>query len=608
MKNFDDLPREYRGDGERSYITFSLPVDDDVKQYQIEMLQKNTVEILLPFSAQRVNDNWKLSYDITSRITLNRILERRLLSKEEFECLIVQFVKLIRELKDYLLDLSSVVLDSSSIFCDPSALSLYFLYMPVKIGEDDPVRLKTFLKKLIFEEIQLLDDASASLLKRLLEVLKSEAFSAEQLSRCIQDKGNRTQALRSDGCETAGNDHFSCDDETPAINNNIRVQKHIPPGKPNGEANHSSARVILPQHGGKKQDEKRFHQNGNDASGRGSSHLIAGAVNGILVGILIYILCSVKAGSGRLSSTIAGFMLIAAAINYFLFTRLLKHDKKTENQPKKKPQNQVSSGKHFMGGTLEEDIILPQIPKTGKKAFPDAQEFSPQNRKLTNEAEGPENEPGGKTVGSKTPQILFAGSHEKTDMGISRHDSKPYYPDEGRTGGKLPGNSFQDEEIQVRHLTKTPRENDLTPPLLRNGSGDEMKKPFTWTQASSSERNSDARSKKPFVSDKTVVLGEVRDYTPYLQSISNPAGKIMLSKASVLLGRLEDSVDYVIPNRAVGKIHAEILNRADGFYIIDLNSVNGTYVNGERLVCNTEVMIKNGDNITLANESYTFTA
>ncbi|NLC20083.1 MAG: FHA domain-containing protein [Clostridiales bacterium] len=109
-------------------------------------------------------------------------------------------------------------------------------------------------------------------------------------------------------------------------------------------------------------------------------------------------------------------------------------------------------------------------------------------------------------------------------------------------------------------------------------------------------------------SDRTVILGKPSDNIPYLLSNLNPSEKLLLNKKAILIGRLKDNVDYTINNRAVGKIHAEMINKGGKYYIIDLNSVNGTYVNGERLVCNTETLIKNGDKITFANEPFTFIA
>jgi pSer/pThr/pTyr-binding forkhead associated (FHA) protein len=111
--------------------------------------------------------------------------------------------------------------------------------------------------------------------------------------------------------------------------------------------------------------------------------------------------------------------------------------------------------------------------------------------------------------------------------------------------------------------------------------------------------------KKP-VSDKTVVLG--KNSTPYLQNLTYPSDKIVLHKNSILIGRLEDSVDHVIQNNAVGKIHAELVEKDGEYCIIDLNSVNGTYVNGVRVLCNSATVINAGDKITFANESYTYIA
>ena len=68
----------------------------------------------------------------------------------------------------------------------------------------------------------------------------------------------------------------------------------------------------------------------------------------------------------------------------------------------------------------------------------------------------------------------------------------------------------------------------------------------------------------------TVILGKRTGNVPFLQSLSNPMNKIIIDKNSILIGRLQGSVDYVIDNRAVGKIHAEIVNKGEEYYIIDL--------------------------------------
>ncbi|TQV64566.1 MAG: FHA domain-containing protein [Sulfurovum sp.] len=42
------------------------------------------------------------------------------------------------------------------------------------------------------------------------------------------------------------------------------------------------------------------------------------------------------------------------------------------------------------------------------------------------------------------------------------------------------------------------------------------------------------------------------------------------------------------------------------FYITDLDSTNGTYINGERLVANTPTNLNVGDELTIANAQFKY--
>ena len=71
------------------------------------------------------------------------------------------------------------------------------------------------------------------------------------------------------------------------------------------------------------------------------------------------------------------------------------------------------------------------------------------------------------------------------------------------------------------------------------------------------------------------------------------------------IGRKDDGMDYVVShNPAISKKHAEVLVRDGKYYVRDVGSKNGTYVNGRILPKNKEVEISNGDLIKLANEDF----
>ncbi|WP_252891822.1 DUF6382 domain-containing protein [Thermoclostridium stercorarium] len=176
MIDVQELIPTYAGFGGKSYITFTVSEKEELICYQVEMLAKNRIDFLLPLSVQRLNNNWKLSYDITSKIPLGKVLERKCLKYGEFASILKQIGKLSAKLKDYLLDISSVIFNNSYIYCDPSDLSLYFMYFPVKNADFSSDTIKDFLQNLILN-IRLTEDSSGSILKRLLDVLKSETFT-----------------------------------------------------------------------------------------------------------------------------------------------------------------------------------------------------------------------------------------------------------------------------------------------------------------------------------------------------------------------------------------------------------------------------------------------
>jgi len=61
-----------------------------------------------------------------------------------------------------------------------------------------------------------------------------------------------------------------------------------------------------------------------------------------------------------------------------------------------------------------------------------------------------------------------------------------------------------------------------------------------------------------------------------------------LLSTQIQLGR-DSFCDVVLPTRSVSRQHARILREPDGFYIEDLNSLNGTYINGRRITRRTRL-------------------
>ena len=73
---------------------------------------------------------------------------------------------------------------------------------------------------------------------------------------------------------------------------------------------------------------------------------------------------------------------------------------------------------------------------------------------------------------------------------------------------------------------------------------------------------------------------------------------IPINASSVIAGN-SDAVDIKLENRFVSRRHFQVRFESDVFYISDLGSTNGTYLNGRKLNPNEEQILRDGDVVGL---------
>ena len=99
-----------------------------------------------------------------------------------------------------------------------------------------------------------------------------------------------------------------------------------------------------------------------------------------------------------------------------------------------------------------------------------------------------------------------------------------------------------------------------------------------------------------------------RARTAYL--VDSTGGRITIDKPKFQIGKGRATAtpnDYIIPNAGISRAHALIERTENGAYhIIDLYSLNGTFVNGTRLISNEKRRLNSGDTVIFANVQYTF--
>ncbi|MCH7587326.1 MAG: FHA domain-containing protein [Chloroflexi bacterium] len=73
--------------------------------------------------------------------------------------------------------------------------------------------------------------------------------------------------------------------------------------------------------------------------------------------------------------------------------------------------------------------------------------------------------------------------------------------------------------------------------------------------------------------------------------------RLTLDQKEIIIGRSPEC-DYIISDRQVSRRHSRIRRTPDGFYLEDLNSKNGTYLNGAAV--HAAVLLQDGDVIQIA--------
>lgn len=113
---------------------------------------------------------------------------------------------------------------------------------------------------------------------------------------------------------------------------------------------------------------------------------------------------------------------------------------------------------------------------------------------------------------------------------------------------------------------------------------------------------------EPSEGEETVVLYRDPGYV-YPALVCEEAGQappIILNRDMVVVGKMDGVSDVLLDRPAISRVHARIQKREEGYWIADLDSRNGTFVNGRRLEKEDEHLLQSEDQVIFADISYRF--
>lgn len=81
---------------------------------------------------------------------------------------------------------------------------------------------------------------------------------------------------------------------------------------------------------------------------------------------------------------------------------------------------------------------------------------------------------------------------------------------------------------------------------------------------------------------------------------------ILLYREETRIGKEGRQADVCIERDVISRVHAKILRREEEYFLMDLDSTNGTYINGKRLTGDDMEKLQQGDRVSFADLEYIF--
>lgn len=545
---FERFEFGYESDASGSFLIVNADAGEKVLTYQIEMIKNNPNKNILPVSLIQKDSKYQFRYNITSRLALSQYLKRNNLKRDEFISIFFDITKTILDSKGYLLSDKSFVISKDYIYINPDNMEVALVYLPVNFDININDIVKNFTINFIMYGANIEENSNDNFIQRILYLLKSDVFN-------ILEFNNLLKELKAKPGPTQINDYVQYDKNLPDVGNQLQNnidQKAVIPGletaKPRVEIPEVKKPSITKPEPAKPQNRK--------------------------IQIPKPLVPKPQVPRPQMpDSKIHGPR-----------TNALIPNPQNNNSAIRPMETGIKmrykTGVLVIGGILQTIILICSIALLTSGVM-DSLENDPAINMIGV----------GILAGAASYLVWKSLLVEKNKVESISKSKEPVAVD----------------KQQVRGDNKKPvimpeRKNGPLVEDVKHGSGRGQSFPINLFEAP--DRTVVI---EPDNYNKTVILNSSERAYAYLEGKNGNANeKIIINKPSFIIGRLPGKADYISKNNAVGKVHAEIISRNGHYYVKDLNSLNGTFVNAKRLTSNKEYEIKNNDIITFANSEYVF--
>lgn len=105
-------------------------------------------------------------------------------------------------------------------------------------------------------------------------------------------------------------------------------------------------------------------------------------------------------------------------------------------------------------------------------------------------------------------------------------------------------------------------------------------------------------------SERTVLLSVVPKREEPELFCEQTGEVVSLTKFPFYIGSASEYADFVPRGEGISRIHCCISRKADNYYLSDLNSTNGTYLNGKEIIPGNDALLSSNDEIRICSQEF----
>lgn len=553
-----------RNIGSEKYLSYVLDDDCDFDEELLDYLEDNKIGELIDIIYEEDDENDYFTYNITDRVTVDTLFKDKV-NAEKLLGVIRGIATSIVNLRDLGIPISYIILHRGFTYVNPVTYDVKLICLPVESGASMNAEFRHFAKNLIVNA-QYDTTEDCNYIAKVLNLLNVEKFTIRAFA------GELTELMESAGMDV--------EEAYVDLDGGIEVSQSA-----NAVADEGNGIDDLPEFKDVAFDEE-------DDDGLDMYEEEPTEANTIFKDLD---LDAEEPYDGETETLTSGESVAAGvgSVNMDAFDDSALEELKIDDTLEEYPDDEVASEEEAAAEPeLDIEDIIPEIKPV--KIQPKVEEIAHTAEGVTEVAPVAETED--KPVLIDTTEIDALIDHPPVMKSIKINRAKII---------QRAVNELEDDKIE------NPTENIIASGLDADAEPETNMDPATIPEAGNDDETG---STVELTAGMNVVPDTEEDNKasnapkamPYIVRV-NTGERVMINKAVFKIGKANRGVDFTISgNGAVSRVHAIIYQREDGCYLKDNKTTNSTYVNGQKLAENQEVLLKNDSEIVLGDEDFIF--